>query len=67
MQLTPREFDKLLIYMMADVALKRKSQGPQAQLSGSRRGHIGGRSGWCTRRQDNRRRDQGCEHCVDQG
>jgi urease subunit gamma len=27
MQLTPREFDKLLIYMMADVALKRKAQG----------------------------------------
>ena len=27
MQLTPREFDKLLIYMMADVALKRKSKG----------------------------------------
>ena len=27
MQLTPREFDKLMIYMMADVALKRKEQG----------------------------------------
>ena len=27
MQLTPREFDKLLIYMMADVALKRKTKG----------------------------------------
>jgi urease subunit gamma len=27
MQLTPREFDKLLIYMMADVALKRKAKG----------------------------------------
>lgn len=27
MQLTPREFDKLIIYMMADVALKRKSKG----------------------------------------
>ncbi len=27
MQLTPREFDKLLIYMMADVALKRKAMG----------------------------------------
>jgi urease subunit gamma len=26
-QLTPREFDKLLIYMMAEVALKRKEQG----------------------------------------
>jgi urease subunit gamma len=27
MQLTPREFDKLLIYMMADVADKRKAKG----------------------------------------
>ncbi len=27
MQLTPREFDKLLIYMMSEVALKRKAQG----------------------------------------
>ena len=27
MQLTPREFDKLLIYMMAEVALKRKALG----------------------------------------
>jgi urease subunit gamma len=27
MHLTPREFDKLLIYMLADVALKRKEQG----------------------------------------
>ncbi len=27
MQLTPREFDKLLIYMMADVASKRKAKG----------------------------------------
>lgn len=27
MQLTPREFDKLLIYMMADVAHKRKAKG----------------------------------------
>ena len=27
MQLTPREFDKLLIHMMADVAQKRKSKG----------------------------------------
>jgi len=26
-QLTPREFDKLLIYMMAEVALKRKQKG----------------------------------------
>ena len=27
MHLTPREFDKLLIYMVAEVALKRKEQG----------------------------------------
>ena len=27
MQLTPREFDKLMIYMMADVAQKRKAKG----------------------------------------
>ena len=27
MQLTPREFDKLIIYMMAEVALKRKASG----------------------------------------
>jgi urease subunit gamma len=27
MQLTPREFDKLLIYMLAEVALKRKAKG----------------------------------------
>ena len=27
MHMTPREFDKLLIYMLAEVALKRKQQG----------------------------------------
>ena len=27
MQLTPRELDKLLVYMMADVALKRTAKG----------------------------------------
>src|SRR5262245_50716152 len=27
MQLTPREFDKLMIYMVAEIALKRKSKG----------------------------------------
>ena len=27
MQLTPREFDKLIVYMMAEVALKRKAKG----------------------------------------
>jgi len=26
-QLTPREFDKLIVYMLADVALKRKANG----------------------------------------
>jgi urease subunit gamma len=29
MHLTPREFDKLVIYMLAEVALKRKQQGPK--------------------------------------
>jgi urease subunit gamma len=50
MHLTPREFDKLLIHMMAEVALKRKDQGlklnhPEAvavisaaALEGARRG-----------------------------
>lgn len=27
MHLTPKEFDKLLIYMLAEVALKRKDKG----------------------------------------
>lgn len=27
MHLTPREFDKLIVYMLADVALKRKEKG----------------------------------------
>ena len=27
MHLTPRELDKLMIYMMAEVALKRKAKG----------------------------------------
>ena len=27
MQLTPREFDKLMIHMMAEIALKRKAKG----------------------------------------
>ena len=27
MQLTPREFDKLLIYIVAEIALKRKANG----------------------------------------
>ena len=27
MQLTPREFDKLLVHMLADVALKRRAKG----------------------------------------
>ena len=52
MQLTPREFDKLIIYMMAEVALKRKAKGiklnyPEAvavisavALDGARAGKI---------------------------
>jgi urease subunit gamma len=50
MHLTPRELDKLLIYMLADVALRRKEQGlklnhpeavaviPAAALDGARAG-----------------------------
>jgi urease subunit gamma len=52
MHLTPREFDKLLIYMLAEVALKRKAKGlklnhPEAvavisaaALDGARAGHT---------------------------
>lgn len=52
MQLTPREFDKLIIYMMAEIALKRKAKGiklnyPEAvavisavALDGARAGKI---------------------------
>jgi hypothetical protein len=58
MQLTPREFDKLLIYMVADVALKRKAQWSQAKLSRSGRRHMCGRSRWCARWKNDRRRDQ---------
>jgi len=49
-QLTPREFDKLLIYMMAAVALKRKEQGiklnyPEAVSVISARALDGARAG----------------------
>jgi urease subunit gamma len=49
-QLTPREFDKLLIYMMAEVALKRKEQGiklnyPEAVSVISARALDGARAG----------------------
>ena len=54
MQLTPREFDKLIIYMMAEVALKRKAKGTQAQLSGSGRHHLRRRARGRTRGQDDR-------------
>jgi urease subunit gamma len=50
MQLTPRELDKLLIYMMADVALKRKAKGiklnyPEAVAVISAAAMDGARSG----------------------
>lgn len=51
MQLTPREFDKLVIYMMAEVALKRKAKGLKL---GSRRYHFGHGARWRPRRQDDR-------------
>ena len=50
MHLTPREFDKLLIYMLADVALKRKEKGiklnhPEAVALVSATAMDGARSG----------------------
>ena len=50
MQLTPREFDKLVIYMMAEVALKRKAGGiklnyPEAVAIISARALDGARAG----------------------
>lgn len=45
MQPTPREFDKLLVYVLADVALKRRAKGfelnyPEAVA------HLSGRPRW---------------------
>jgi urease subunit gamma len=50
MQLTPREFDKLVIHMMAEVALKRKAGGiklnyPEAVAIISARALEGARAG----------------------
>jgi urease subunit gamma len=50
MQLTPREFDKLIIHMMAEVALKRKASGiklnyPEAVAIISARALEGARAG----------------------
>jgi urease subunit gamma len=50
MQLTPREFDKLVIHMMAEVALKRKASGiklnhPEAVAIISARALDGARAG----------------------
>jgi urease subunit gamma len=50
MHLTPREFDKLLIYMLADVAQKRKDKGiklnhPEAVALVSAAAMDGARSG----------------------
>jgi urease subunit gamma len=50
MQLTPREFDKLIIHMMAEVALKRKAGGielnyPEAVAIISARALEGARAG----------------------
>jgi len=50
MQLTPREFDKLIIHMMAEVALKRKANGiklnhPEAVAIISARALDGARAG----------------------
>ena len=35
MQLTPREIEKLMVYTLADVALKRKKQGSKTEPPGS--------------------------------
>ena len=50
MHLTPREFDKLIIHMMAEVALKRKANGiklnhPEAVAVISARALEGARAG----------------------
>ncbi len=67
MQLTPREFDKLLIYMMAEVALKRKAKGiklnhPEAVAIISAQ-----RARRCARRQDHRGSHDGGAHGPHQG
>ena len=59
MRLTEREFDKLLIYMMADVALKRKASGlklnyPEAVAIISAAALDGARAGKHDRRRDQR-------------
>ena len=66
MQLTPREFDKLLIYMMAEVALKRRPRA-SSSIPGSRRCHLRCRARRRACRQDNRRGDQGGAHRAHQG
>ena len=50
MQLTPREFDKLMVYMVAEIALKRKAKGiklnfPEAVAMISAAALDGARSG----------------------
>ena len=45
MHLTPRELDKLMIYMMAEVALKRKAKGLKAESPRSCGGDYGLRAG----------------------
>ena len=51
MHLTPRELDKLMIYMMAEVALKRKGEGLEAESSRSCGGDYGLSVGRGTRRE----------------
>jgi urease gamma subunit len=45
MHLTPRESDKLLICMVAEVALKRREQGLKLPPRGSGRRDLGGGAG----------------------
>ena len=45
MNLTPREFDKLLIYMLADVAAQAEGEGHEAQPPRGGRRHLRRRPG----------------------
>lgn len=48
MHLTPRELDKLTILMLAEVALKRKAKGAQAQSPRVGGGDLSGCARGCT-------------------
>ena len=52
MHLTPREQEKLMIFVAAEVARKRRARGLEAELSGSDGDPHRGDSGRGARRQD---------------